>query len=191
MAIATVAAADQRASRPVRRTTTTAKCVSDLGLGAKSARQFCDVLITKPGAESIVMAIPPHTGTATLKFDLHNRFTVPLGKPDPGAAFARNAAMVAIRRSTGEEIDRAAVYSEFRTVQDLFDRIAGVGPGGVKVVAPGPAESYEISIPPTVSAISIAGLRLEVTTRDGRAIRDQEGVPVAIVSKLRIEYTPR
>jgi hypothetical protein len=184
--------ADQRAARPpARRTTTVVKCASDLGQGAKSGRQFCDVLITKAGAESVVMAIPPHTGPATLRFDLHNRFTVPLGPPDPGQAFARNAAVVAIRRSTGEEIRRAAVAGEFRTVQDLFDRIVGAGPGGVKAVAPGPVEAYEVTIPPTVTAITIAGVRVDVTTRDGRATHDREGVPVAIVSNLRIEYVPR
>lgn len=188
---ATPLLAAQRTAKPARRTTTAVKCLSGLGLGAKSARQFCDVLISKAGADSVTMSIPPHTGAATLRFDLHNRFVVPLGRPDPGVAFARNASLVAIRRSTGEEIDRAAAWGEFRTVQDLFDRIAGTGPGGVKAVAPGPAEPYEVTIPPTVSGISIVGVRVEVTTRAGRAVHDREGTPVAIVSNLRIEYTPR
>jgi hypothetical protein len=184
--------ADQRATKgPARRTSTAVTCTSDLGRGAKSARQFCDVLISKAGAESVVMAIPPHTGAATLRFDLHNRFVVPLGRPDPGAAFARHAAIVAILRSTGEQISRAAVAGEFRTVQDLFDRISGVGPGGVKAVAPGPVESYQVEIPPTVSSISMVGVRVEVLTRAGQATKETEGTPVAIVSNLRIEYTPR
>jgi hypothetical protein len=184
-------AAEQRGRAPARKTTTAVKCASDLGQGAKSGRQFCDVLVTKPGAESVTMALPPHSGTATLKFDLHNRFTVPLGTPDPAVAFARNAAMVVVKRSTGEPIARAAVAGEFRTVEDLFDRISGAGPGGVKAVAPGPAVPYEIAIPPTVTGISIAGLSVEVTTTSSRATRDSEGSPVAIVSNLRIEYVPR
>lgn len=185
-------AADQRGAKPpARRTSTAVTCTSDLGRGAKSARQFCDVLISRAGAESVVMAIPPHTGTATLRFDLHNRFVVPLGRSDPGAAFTRQAAIVAILRSTGEQISRAAVAGEFRTVQDLFDRIAGAGPGGVKAVAPGPAEPYTVEIPPTVSSISLVGVRVEILTRAGQATKENEGTPVAIVSNLRIEYTPR
>ena len=124
LAMATSLSADQRGRAAARKTTTAAKCASDLGMGAKSGRQFCDVLITKAGAESVSMVLPPHNGAATLKFDLHNRFTVPLGTPDPAVAFARNAAMVVVKRSTGELIARAAVAGEFRTVQDLFDRIS-------------------------------------------------------------------
>jgi hypothetical protein len=195
MAIAagvTTLAADQRATKaPARRTTTAVTCSSDLGRGAKSARQFCDVLISKAGAESVVMAIPPHSGAATLRFDLHNRFVVPLGRSDPGAAFSRNSAIVAVLRSTGEQISRAAVAGEFRTVEDLFDRISGAGPGGVKAVAPGPAEAYQVEIPPTVSSISLVGVRVDVLTRAGQATHEREGIPVAIVSNLRIEYTPR
>jgi hypothetical protein len=191
LAMATSLSAEQRGRAAARKTTTAVKCASDLGMGAKSGRQFCDVLITKAGAESVTMTLPPHNGTATLKFDLHNRFTVPLGTPDPAVAFARNSAMIVVKRSTGEPISRAAVAGEFRTVHDLFDRISGTGPGGVKAVAPGPAVSYEITIPSTVTAISIAGVSLEVTTRSARATRDSEGIPVAIVSNLRIEYVPR
>jgi hypothetical protein len=184
-------AADQRGKAAARRTTTTAKCASDLGMGAKSGRQFCDVLITKAGAESVTMPLPAHNGTATLKFDLHNRFIVPLGTPDPAVAFARNAALIVVKRSTGEPLARAAVSGEFRTLQDLFDRISGGGPGNVKAVAPGPAVPYEITIPSTVTGITIAGVSVEVTTRSTRGMRDNEGTPVAIVSNLRIEYTPR
>jgi hypothetical protein len=187
-----LAANEQRSSKsPARRTSTAVTCSSDLGRGAKSARQFCDVLISKAGAESVVMVIPPHSGAATLRFDLHNRFVVPLGRPDPGAAFARHSAIVAVLRSTGEQISRAAVAAEFRTVQDLFDRISGTGPGGVKAVAPGPAEAYQVEIPPTVSSISMVGVRVEVLTRAGQATKENEGTPVAIVSNLRVEYTPR
>jgi hypothetical protein len=184
--------ADQRATRPpARRTTTDVTCTADLGLGAKSSRRFCDVFIVTPGSESVAMAIPPHTGAATLRFDLHNRFTVPPGPPDPGRAFARHTAVIAVLRSTGETIARAAVEAEFRTVQDLFDRIRGAGPGGLKAVAPGQPQAYEVTIPSTVTAIRLAGLRVDVLSRAGRAAHDQIGLPVAIVSNLRIEYTPR
>ena len=180
-----------RGRAPARRTITTVTCAADLGTGAKSGRRFCDVVIAKASSQSVTMVIPPHTGASTLRFDLHNRFTVPLGAPNPEQAFSRNAAMVAVVRSTGETIAHAAVVGEFRTAQDLFDRISGVGPGGLKAVAPGPAEPYEVTVPSTVSAIGITGVRVEVTTRAGRAIHDVEGRPVAIVSNLRIDYTPR
>jgi hypothetical protein len=187
--------ADQRGAKPAKpaatRTSTAVTCRADLGPGAKSARRFCDVFIVKPGDETVTMTIPPHSGSATLRFDLHNRFTVPLGPPDPAAAFARNAAVVAVVRSTGEHIAYATTVSEFRVPLDLFDRIAGAGPGGLKAVAPGPAEPAEVVIPPTVTAIALRGVRVEVLTRVGRATHDLEGLPVAIVSNLRIEYTPR
>jgi hypothetical protein len=186
-----VLAADQRGAKPTRRTTTAATCVADLGAGAKSARRFCDILITKPGAETVTMTIPPHTGTATLRFDLHNRFTVPLGPPNPAAHFVRQTAVIAVRRSTGEELTHVVVSSEYRSVGDLFDRITGVGPGGVKAVAPGPADSHEVTVPSTVTGIALGGVRVEVLSRDGRGTRDNDGIPVALVSNLRIEYTPR
>ncbi len=191
LASVAVLAADQRGAKPRRVTTTTATCRADLGPGATSARRFCDILITKAGAETVAMTIPAHTGTATLRFDLHNRFTVPLGPPNPGAAFARHTAVVAVHRSTGEILTHVVVESEFRTVRDLFDRITGVGPGGVKAVAPGPADPHEVTLPSTVTGIALGGVRVEVMTRDGQHTHTAEGLPVALVSNLRIDYLPR
>ena len=69
------------------------------------------------------MTIPPHTGTATLRFDLHNRFDVPAPALPLGLAYARHLAVVAVIRPTGELIGRAAVAGDFRTVDNLFDQV--------------------------------------------------------------------
>ena len=182
-------AAAQRLSTKV---TTAATCAADLGSGVKSRRQFCDVMIASSGAASISMEIPSHTGPATLRFDLHNRFTVPAAAVPPSVAFMRHSALVAVVGPDGTAIDRAGVVREYRTVDDLFDRIGGGGrAGGVKAVAPGPAESIRVTIPAGVSSIGIVGVRLHVLTRAGDEAFDSPGRPVAIVSNLRIEYTPR
>jgi hypothetical protein len=91
----------------------------------------------------------------------------------------------------GEVVGRAAVVREFRAVKDLFDQIGGGSrPGGIKAVAPGPAEAVRFTIPAGVSTIGLAGVRLRVLTRAGEETFEAPGRPVAIVSNLRIQYTP-
>jgi hypothetical protein len=184
--------ASQRGSKPpAPRVVTAAACKGDLGVGTKSGRRFCDVVITVNPAESIVMKIPDHIGPATLMFDLHNRFRVPATETPPAQAFARHTALVGIVRPKGEIIDRAVVTSEFRSLADLFDRIAGTGPGGFKTDAPGRrVEAVRVTIPPNLSSIGIVGIRLDVLTATGSDPFDTPGRPIAIVSNLRIEYTP-
>ena len=47
------------------------------------------------------MPVPAHVGTATLRFDLHNRFAIPvLAVPGP-LAFARHEALIAVVRADG------------------------------------------------------------------------------------------
>jgi hypothetical protein len=171
---------------------TAAACAADLGMGAKSRRRFCDVVIATRPAESVSMAIPARTGAATLRFDLHNRFVVTDENRPPAEAFERDAALVAVVSSRGEAIIRAAVTREFRTIEDLFDRISGGGrDGGFKAVAPGTAESVVAIIPEAITAIGIVGVSLERQTAAGRDTYDAPGRPVAIASNFRIEYTPR
>jgi hypothetical protein len=144
------------------------------------------VVVGTDPAAGIVMRIPPHVGQTTLRFDLHNRFAVS-GATLP---FARASALVAVLNgNSGALIERAAVLGELRKELDLFDRIAGTGPGNTKTVAPGRAQSIKITLPANVTSISIVGVRLEVTNIDGRAEFSSEGRPVAIASNLRIEYT--
>lgn len=180
-------------ARPAQtRLTTEVRCAAELGAGEQTRRQFCDVVIAARGSESVIMQVPPRLGEATLMMDLHNRFTVPAADASPAEAFERHTAVVAVVGPTGELIDRAAVGGEFRTVQDLFDRVSGGGrQGGLKGVAPGQPEAVRIVIPEGVNAIGIVGVRLEVLTGTLDDTFDAPGRPVAVVSNLRIEYTPR
>ena len=172
--------------------TTDARCAAPLGTGAQTRRPFCDVVVAPLGSQSVLMTIPPHTGAATLMMDLHNRFTVPASDRTPAEAFERHVAVVAVVGPTGEVIDRAAVSREFRTIQDLFDRVTGGGrQAGVKGVAPGPPEAVRITIPEDVNAIGIVGVRLELLTPTIDETFDAPGRPVAIVSNFRIEYIPK
>ncbi|HUL72939.1 MAG TPA: hypothetical protein VLT86_07545 [Vicinamibacterales bacterium] len=195
LAVSASVSAGQGGSAATRRAASTklakdATCVSALGAGVKTNRSFCDVIIANTPARSVAMAIPPHTGAATLLFDLHNRFSAPAGPTDPAQAFQRHTVVVGVIRPTGEVIDRAAVVGEFRTVQDLFDRITGTGPAGVKAVAPGPAQAVRVTIPAGVQAIGIVGIRQDIDTRTAHAAFTTPGRPVAIVSNMRIEYVP-
>jgi hypothetical protein len=88
---------------------TAAVCSAPLGAGLKTKRAFCDVLIATAPGDSISVAIPPHTGSPTLRFDLHNRFTVPAIVVPGALTFARHEAIVSIVRPTGAVISKAAV----------------------------------------------------------------------------------
>jgi hypothetical protein len=91
-------------------------------------------------------------------------------------------------KANGDLIERAAVVSEYRRPDDLFDRLPGSQPGELKIVAPGPPEAVRVAIPSGVTAIGIVGLRVELMTATVRAAFDAPGRPVAIVSNMRIEY---
>jgi hypothetical protein len=174
------------------RTVTDLICMAPLGGGVKSERVFCDVLIGAEPNDSVAVTIPPYTGTATLQFDLHNRFTVPAILIPGPLTFARHEAVVSIIRPNGAVIARAAVLREFRDLTDLFDQIGGgSNPGGVKAVAPGPPESVRVTVPAGLSAVGIIGARLAVMTRTSQEVFDTPGRPVAIVSNVRLQYRPR
>jgi len=183
----------QEAVRPGRgRVTTDVRCAADLGMGAKSGRRFCDVLVAQTAVESVAMLIPAHAGPATLRFDLHNRFVVTDARRPPAAAFERQASLVAIVTGAGETLVRAAVTREYRTVEDLFDRITGGGrEGGMKAVAPGAPESVVAIVPDGIASVGIVGVSVERVTASGRELHETPGRPVAIASNFRIEYTPR
>ncbi len=84
---------------------------------------------------------------------------------------------------------RAVVASEFRTVEDLIDRIGGgAGPGGVKAVAPTGHARVSVSIPADVDEVSILGERLDVVRLDGRDTFNAPGRPIAIISNVEIDY---
>ena len=179
------------AQRARPRVSTEIGCVAPLGVGAKSRRNFCDVLIGTRPSESVALTIPQHTGTATLMFDLHNRFTLPAVAVTGPLTFAKHEAIVAVVKPAGEVVQRAAVVREFRAPSDLFDQITGgTRPGGVKAIGPGPAEPIRVVIPAGVSAVGIVGMKLDVMTRASEEVFDTPGRPVAIVSNVRVEYRP-
>jgi hypothetical protein len=169
----------------------TAACASNLGQGVKTSRYFCDVIVAPTGKDSVSMTIPAHAGASTLHFQLHPRFEVPPTDETPAVAYRRQTAFVAVVGPTGTVIDQAAVSGEFRVSGDLFDRMTGAGPGGLKVVAPGAPVPVRVVIPANVSAIGIVGLRVVVETRFGQRAFPEQGQPVAIVSDWRIEYRAR
>lgn len=183
----------QEGARPGRgRVTTDVRCAADLGMGAKSGRRFCDVIVARTAVESVAMLIPAHTGPATLRFDLHNRFVVTDARRPPAEAFERQASLVAVVTGAGETIVRAAVTREYRTIEDLFDRITGGGrEDGMKAVAPGGPEPVVAIVPEGVTSVGIVGVSVEQVTASGRELHESPGRPVAIASNFRIEYMPR
>jgi hypothetical protein len=166
------------------------KCPEVLGTGARNGATYCFVLSGRDPAQGIVVSIPPHSGNATLTFDLHNRHTYSEEEMRAGRAFAKYTAVIGVLTMKGELLDRAAVQSEFRNVGDLYDRISGgAGPGGVKAVAPMGREPISITIPQAVAAVSLLGEVLDATTAAGHETATP-GRPVAIVSNIQIEYRP-
>jgi hypothetical protein len=166
-------------------------CAAVLGAGVKTDRDFCDVIIGGDAKDSITAALPAHTGTATVTIDLHNRFTVPgSASTPPMLAYARHQAAVSVIAPSGDVLGRAIVAREFRTDANLFDKITGgAGPGGVKSIAPGPVETVEFTVPANVSSIGIVGTRLKVLARvGGEQVFDTPGRPIAIVSRVQVEY---
>jgi hypothetical protein len=178
---------------PVKPTTEPAKvtCPESLGVGVKTGNSYCFVIAGRDPAEGALVAIPPHVGEATLRFDLHNRHTYSEEQMKAGRGFAKYTAVIGVLAMNGDLIERAAVQTEFRSARDLYERIAGgAGPGGVKAVAPVGNEQIAIPIPANVAQVSLLGELLDATTAAGRET-GAPGRPVAIVSNVTIEYRPK
>ena len=172
--------------------TTAFSCSADLGVGLKSRRKFCDVIISTGTKDGVMMSVPPHIGQTTLMFDLHNRYTLPPPGAAPAQVYAKHTAIVAILDQSGAEVSKAAVSRELRTDVDIFDRVAGgVGPGGAIAVAPGRAEAIVLKLPESVTTVSVVGVSLEIMSLGEQGKFTTAGRPVAIGSNFRIEYTRR
>jgi hypothetical protein len=187
--------AQKRAARPAPAATKTAtpdvKCPSLIGMGVKTIRSFCDVPAGRDPSQGIVITLPPHSGPATLSFDLHARHTYSAELTKEGKAYAHYSAIVGVLTMKGDLLARAAVDAEFRTADDLFDRIGGgAGPGGLKAVAPVGREQVFVTIPAGVDEVSLLGETLDALTPAGHETVVLPGRPVAIVSNLLVEYKP-
>lgn len=167
------------------------KCPSLIGMGVKTVRSFCDVPAGRDPEQGIVITLPPHTGPATLTFDLHARHLYSEDEMKRGKSFARYRAAIGVLTMKGDLLERGAVEAEFRTAADLFDRIGGgAGPGSLKAVAPAGREPIVITIPAGVDQVSLLGETLDAMTAAGRETVVMPGRPVAVVSNVLVEYRP-
>ena len=197
LAIVAEPAAAQRRRAPAQRKPTPpplqtvpaeVKCPEMLGTGVRTGASYCFVLAGGDPAQGVIVTIPPHTGPATLIFNLHNRHTYSEEEMRSGRRYARYSAVIGVLTLKGELLGRGAVQSAFRTASDLFERITGgAGPGGVKAVAPIGNELVHVEIPQDVAEVSLLGELLDATTVAGRETASP-GRPVAIVSNLKLEY---
>jgi hypothetical protein len=167
-------------------------CPSELGVGVRTKRQFCDVLSGRDPAAGVLVTIPPHRGPVTLSFELHNRHTYSEDLVKARQAFRQYTATIGVLTMDNTLVQRAVIQSEFRTEKDLFDRIGGgAGPGGVKAVAPSGDEFITIELPEAVGEqVSLLGEKLTVRRPDGIDTFVSAGRPVATISNLMVEFRP-
>jgi hypothetical protein len=167
-------------------------CPSELGLGVKTKRRFCDVLTGRDPNEGILVPIPPHRGPVTLSFALHNRHMYSEELIKAKKAFRQYTATIGVLTMDNTLIDRAVVQSEFRTAADLVDRIeGGAGTAGVKAVAPAGTEQVVLTLPEDVGEqVSILGEALKVRRPDGDDNFTTPGRPIATISSVTLEYRP-
>ena len=168
------------------------QCPSELGLGVKTRRRYCDVLTGRDPKSGILIEIPPHRGPLTLSFELHNRHTYSEELVKAKKAFRQYTATVGVLTLDNTLIDRAIIQSDFRAASDLFDRIqGGAGPGGVKAVAPTGSEMITMELPEDVGEqVSILVETLKVKRPDGDDNFIAPGRPIASISNVMIEYRP-
>lgn len=166
-------------------------CPSVLGPGTMTMRTYCDVQIGNDASAGIIVMLPPHTGPVRLMFDLHNRHTYSAELVKTKKAYSRYTARIGVLTMNNYLLTRAVVYNEFRTEADLFDRISGgSGPGGLKAVAPTGIEAIEVEIPEENESVSILGERLSVVRIDDVDTFTATGRPMALISNVRVEFTP-
>ena len=180
-------------TRPAAKKTEAAavNCPSPLGTGVATKRTFCDVPIGRTPADGITITIPPHRGPTALTFDLHNRQMYSEDLVRAHRAYARLTATVGVLTMDNTLVTRAVVQNEFRTAADLFDRIGGgVGPGGLKAIAPTGIEPIRVELPAEVTAVCVLGEKLAARRPDADEMFTGPGRPIALISNGMIEYQP-
>ena len=168
------------------------QCPSPLGAGASSQQPFCDVVAGRDPADGIVINLPPHTGDVTMTFDLHNRHTYSEELVKAGKAYRKYTSTVGVLTADNTLLARAVVQNEFRAAADIVERITGgAGPGGLKAVAPTGVEAVTVVIPASEETVSILGEKLSVISPERTDTFLAPGRPVAIVSNVRLTYSPK
>jgi hypothetical protein len=166
-------------------------CPSVLGTGTLTSRTYCDVQIGNDAASGIIVNFPPHAGPVRLMFDLHNRHTYSAELVKSKRGYSSYTARIGVLTLNNFLLSRFVIHNEFRTEADLFDRVSGgSGPGGLKAVAPTGIEAIEIVIPEEHEGVSILGERLSVVRLDDVDTFTAAGRPMALISNVRIEFTP-
>ena len=157
-----------------------------------SKQAYCDVLTGRDPKEGILIKLPARRGLLTLKFNLHNRHTYSEEQVRMKRAFASYTSSIGVLTLDNTLLTRAVVASEFRTAEDLLERIGGgAGPGGVKAVAPVGSEPISLEIAADVTEVSLLGEKLTVVGIDGvPATYSAPGRPIAIISNVTVEYVP-
>ena len=180
------------AAAPLTRIQAQVQCPSELGMGVKTRRAFCDVLTGRDPKDGIIVTIPPHRGPVRLSFELHNRHMYSEELIKARTAFRQYTATIGVLTLDNTLVERAVIQSDFRTARDLYDRIeGGAAPGGVKAVAPAGAEIISIELPADVEdRVSILGESLKVKRPDGDDNFTAPGRPIATISNVMLEYRP-
>jgi len=180
---------------PLKKDAADMTCPSPLGVGVKTKTSFCEVITGRSPAAGIIIKLPPHRGTVTLTFNLHNRHLYSEEQVKAKRAYARYTATIGVLALDNTLISRAVVQNEFRTAADLVDRVGGGAGGGVKAVAPTGTEPVTITIPEAEEAVSLLGEKLTVERLDESDKFDtrtytQPDRPIADISNVMIEYRP-
>jgi hypothetical protein len=180
------------ASAALTRIQAEVRCPAELGIGVRTKREFCDVLTGRDPKEGVLITIPPHRGTVTLSFELHNRHMYSEELIKTKKAFRQYTATIGVLTMDNTLVDRAIIQSDFRAPSDLFDRVeGGAGPGGVKAVAPTGSELISMQLPDDVGEqVSVLGENLKVRRPDGEDNFVAPGRPIATISNIMIEYRP-
>jgi hypothetical protein len=166
-------------------------CPDVLGEGVATKRSYCDVTIGRDPAAGVIIDIPPHRGTVMLSFDLHNRHTYSEDEIRAKRGYRRYTATLGVLAMDNTLLSRAVIQSEFRTAADLVDRISGgVGPGGVKAVAPTGVEPIGLVIEEQAERVSLRGEKINIVTVDEARGFTAAGRPVAVISNVMLTYTP-
>ena len=166
-------------------------CPAVLGVGVNTDFAFCDILIQYDAGLGARVVLPPHQGEATVSFNLHNRHTYSEDEVEAGRAFSSYTAEIAVASLEGDVLGRRFIQSEFRSRDDLVDRITGgAGPNGLKAISPTGTERVFVTIPGGLNEVFIVGQSLQVVRADARENVVDAGRTVAVISDVRIEYQP-